>query len=62
MPAAAFGVNYPELVSDRLARPLRRDTIFVQVPGSEDCPQGAPGLSVFNRRQMPWTGEGYAPS
>ncbi len=60
--AVAAGVSYPQLVADCLARPLGRDTMYVPDPGSIDGPRDVPGLSVFNRHQVPWTGEGYAPA
>lgn len=60
--ASATGLSYPQLVAERLAVPLRRPTIHVPEPGSGESPGDAPGLSVFNRRQVPWTGEGYAPA
>jgi CubicO group peptidase (beta-lactamase class C family) len=60
--ASAVGLTYPQLVDELLARPLGRPTIHVREPGCDDGPGDAPGLSVFNRRQVPWTGQGYAPA
>lgn len=60
--AKAAGTSYPELVADRLAGPVGRPTIHVPSPGDTEGPRDAHGLSVVNRSQEQWTGEGYAPA
>lgn len=60
--AAAAGMPYPRLVQQRLATPLGTRTLHVPTAGLGNGPSDAVGLSVFNRRQQPWTGTGYAPA
>ncbi|MGO3363277.1 MAG: serine hydrolase, partial [Corynebacterium sp.] len=60
--AAAAGATYPDLIARYLGAPLQCPTLYVPEPGMPDGPHDAPGLSIFNRTQEPWTGAGYAPA
>lgn len=60
--AIANGSSYPDLISDRVAKPLGCPSLYVPSPGEVELPGDVPGLSVYNTRQEPWTGEGYSPA
>lgn len=60
--AVADGVSYPDLISNRIAKPLGCPTLYVPEPGAPELDDDIPGLSIFNSAQEPWTGEGYAPA
>lgn len=60
--SVANGGTYPDLISDRLAKPLSCPSLYVPGPGQVELPGDVPGLSIRNTRQEPWTGEGYAPA
>lgn len=60
--AVTDGVSYPDLISNRIAKPLGCPTLYVPEPGAPELDDDIPGLSIFNSAQEPWTGEGYAPA
>lgn len=60
--AVANGTSYPRLVTDRIADPVGRPTIYVPGHGDTEGLRDAPSFSVYNRPGEAWTGEGYAPA
>ncbi|AJF93824.2 serine hydrolase [Corynebacterium pseudotuberculosis 258] len=60
--AAADGVSYPDLIANRIAKPLGCPNLYVPGPGDLELSSDVPGLSIFNTSQESWTGEGYAPA
>ncbi|BAU97179.1 beta-lactamase [Corynebacterium suranareeae] len=60
--AIADGTNYPDLVHNRLAQPLSCSRLRAQKPKEQNLPHDLDALTVWNTRQKPWTGQGYAPA
>lgn len=60
--AAAAGTDYPELVRDRLAEPLRLETLQVPEDPDQLDDRAVPGVDANGRGQQSWADVGYAPA
>lgn len=60
--AAAGGVPYPQLLTERVLAPLGMDDTIVPVSDAELRPRDLRGETRGGRRADPWTGEAFGPA